>query len=208
MRAVGGGVGLIEWYLGVRIRLADGDLPETVAFALPAESFDTPGAYERLESVLAVAFAHDARQVVVSVAAAESAIASLERKFERVDAPRELTVRTPEESDPADTPVQVTLGLGGRAEFAEAVESLAEGVEDGELSASTLEATDLEQRLAVPVEPDLLVKLGERRLPNTLLWQSAYTEYHFTGGDWSSFDRRSYLRALRDYQTRQRRFGE
>jgi undecaprenyl diphosphate synthase len=55
---------------------------------------------------------------------------------------------------------------------------------------------------------DLLIRSGgEQRISNFLLWQIAYAELYFTPVLWPDFNRQELFRALRDYQTRQRRFG-
>jgi undecaprenyl diphosphate synthase len=57
-------------------------------------------------------------------------------------------------------------------------------------------------------DPDFLIRTsGEMRISNFLLWQLAYTELYFTGVNWPEFDRNELHRALRDYQSRERRFG-
>jgi undecaprenyl diphosphate synthase len=55
---------------------------------------------------------------------------------------------------------------------------------------------------------DLLIRSGgEQRISNFLLWQIAYAELYFTPVLWPDFNRQQLFQALRDYQTRQRRFG-
>ena len=57
-------------------------------------------------------------------------------------------------------------------------------------------------------DPDLLIRTsGELRLSNYLLWQLAYTEFYVTDTYWPDFSRWDYLRAIRSYQRRDRRFG-
>ncbi|MEF9841045.1 MAG: isoprenyl transferase [Raoultibacter sp.] len=57
-------------------------------------------------------------------------------------------------------------------------------------------------------DPDLLIRTsGEMRISNFLLWQVAYTEFYCTDVFWPEFDRYEFLRALLDYQARDRRFG-
>ena len=57
-------------------------------------------------------------------------------------------------------------------------------------------------------DPDLLIRTGrERRISNFLLWQSAYTELYFTDILWPDFNETCLIDALRDYQSRERRFG-
>ncbi|TAN38551.1 MAG: di-trans,poly-cis-decaprenylcistransferase [Nitrospirae bacterium] len=56
--------------------------------------------------------------------------------------------------------------------------------------------------------PDLIIRTsGERRLSNFLLWQSAYAELYFSDTLWPDFDKEEFVRALRDFQGRERRFG-
>ena len=58
-------------------------------------------------------------------------------------------------------------------------------------------------------EPDLLIRTGgEKRLSNFLLWQLSYTELYFTDALWPDFRRERFLEALREYATRERRFGD
>ncbi|MDR2281284.1 MAG: undecaprenyl diphosphate synthase family protein, partial [Gordonia sp. (in: high G+C Gram-positive bacteria)] len=58
-------------------------------------------------------------------------------------------------------------------------------------------------------DPDLVIRTsGEQRLSGFLLWQSAYSEIWFTDAYWPEFRRVDFLRALRDYAARSRRFGK
>ncbi|MFB6309738.1 MAG: undecaprenyl diphosphate synthase family protein, partial [Salinirussus sp.] len=102
---------------------------------------------------------------------------------------------------------QVSIGLGGKAEFAGAVRDIAGAVQQGDLDADAITAEDIEDRLVFPTDPDLLIKTGAERLSDFMIWQSAYAELYFTDVNWQNFRKRVYLRALRDYQDRQRRFG-
>jgi len=57
-------------------------------------------------------------------------------------------------------------------------------------------------------DPDLVIRTsGEQRLSGFLLWQSAYSEMWFTEAHWPAFRRVDFLRALRDYSLRHRRYG-
>jgi undecaprenyl diphosphate synthase len=58
-----------------------------------------------------------------------------------------------------------------------------------------------------PDEPDLVIKTGAERLSDFAIWQSVYSELYFTDVNWRDFRRRDYLRAVLDFQNRQRRFG-
>ena len=201
-------MGLYDRYLAARLGRGP-QLPETVALIITERDLLTAGAYETLESFLRWAFEFDTERVVVYVSLRdEGATATLERAFGQLDTPREMAVRTPGDQRRAEAPVQVSLGLGGKHEFASAVRSIAEDVDAGRLGAADVAETHIEDRLVFPEDPDLVVKTGDERLSDFMIWQSVYAELHFTDINWQNFRRRDYLRALRDYQTRQRRFGE
>jgi short-chain Z-isoprenyl diphosphate synthase len=110
--------------------------------------------------------------------------------------------------------VQVAVGYGGRQEIADALRSLllaraAEGASVAEVAAS-LRPEDIGDHLyttGLP-DPDLIIRTsGELRLSGFLMWQSAHAEFHFCDAYWPEFRRIDFLRALRDYQRRTRRFG-
>jgi short-chain Z-isoprenyl diphosphate synthase len=57
-------------------------------------------------------------------------------------------------------------------------------------------------------DPDLVIRTsGEQRLSGFLLWQSAHSEFYFCDVNWPDFRKVDFLRALRSYASRQRRFG-
>jgi short-chain Z-isoprenyl diphosphate synthase len=110
--------------------------------------------------------------------------------------------------------VQVAVGYGGRQEITDALRSLlharaAEGA-DLEQVAASLRPEDIGDHLyttGLP-DPDLIIRTsGEVRLSGFLLWQSAHSEFYFTDAYWPEFRKVDFLRALRDYQRRSRRFG-
>lgn len=110
--------------------------------------------------------------------------------------------------------VQVAVGYGGRQEITDALRSLlAERAARGqtlEQVAATIEPSDIGDHLyttGLP-DPDLIIRTsGEVRLSGFLLWQSAHSEFHFCDAYWPEFRRIDFLRALRDYQRRTRRYG-
>ncbi len=110
--------------------------------------------------------------------------------------------------------VQVAVGYGGRQEIVDAMRSLllehdAAGRGLAE-AAELLDADSIGRHLyttGMP-DPDLVIRTsGEVRLSGFLLWQSAHSEYYFCDPFWPDFRRMDFLRALRDYQRRGRRFG-
>ncbi|MTV26598.1 isoprenyl transferase [Nitriliruptoraceae bacterium ZYF776] len=110
--------------------------------------------------------------------------------------------------------VQVAVGYGGREEITDALRSLLlEAAADGkslEEVADELRPEHIDRHLytyGLP-DPDLIIRTsGEVRLSGFLLWQSAHSEYYFCDTYWPEFRRVDFLRALRDYSHRTRRFG-
>jgi len=110
--------------------------------------------------------------------------------------------------------VQVAVGYGGRQEITDALRSLlrdrAARGERIEEVADAIQPSDIGDHLyttGLP-DPDLIIRTsGELRLSGFLMWQAAHAEYHFCDAYWPDFRRIDFLRALRDYQRRTRRFG-
>nr|WP_159763198.1 undecaprenyl diphosphate synthase family protein [Halovenus carboxidivorans] len=199
---------MYDRYLALRIRLAEESLPETVALVITERDLLEDGAYATLESFFEWALGFGAERVVVYVSVGnEEVIPTLRREFERIESPRSISVRSPDDESRATSPIQVSIGLGGKHEFATAVRGIATAVANGELDPAEITGEDIERRLVFPSDPDLIIKTGAERLSDFMIWQSVYSELYFTDVNWRNFRRRDYLRALRDFQRRQRRFG-
>jgi len=93
--------------------------------------------------------------------------------------------------------------LGGTEELVGAFRRIAEDVEDGEVEPDEIGFAEVEDRLVVPGEPDLVVDTTEETLSDVLVWQTVYSELCQT----ERFDRSSFLGCLDDYRERERRFG-
>jgi short-chain Z-isoprenyl diphosphate synthase len=117
-------------------------------------------------------------------------------------------------SDAQGLVVNVAVGYGGRQEIADAVRSLlqehaARGTSIEEL-AEVLDVEHIAEHLYTrgQPDPDLVIRTsGEQRLSGFLLWQSAHSEFYFCEAYWPDFRRVDFLRALREYARRNRRFG-
>ena len=110
--------------------------------------------------------------------------------------------------------VNVAVGYGGRQEIADAVRSLltegaAQGVSIEDLAQSvTVEQIAEHLYTRGQPDPELVIRTsGEQRLSGFLLWQSAHSEFYFCEAYWPDFRRVDFLRALRAYADRHRRFG-
>lgn len=104
----------------------------------------------------------------------------------------------------------LALNYSSRWELLEAVKNIALEVKDGKLSVDEITNETIDSHLttqAIP-DPELLIRTsGEHRVSNFLLWQIAYTEFHFTEVLWPDFKEEDLYKAILDYQSRERRFG-
>ncbi len=115
------------------------------------------------------------------------------RLIRRMDEALELTARN------KTMTLTIAFNYGGRAEILDAARSFEGETEE-----------DFRRHLYAPEmhDPDLIIRTsGEQRLSNYLLWQSAYSELHFTEVLWPDFSREDFEAALGEYEVRRRRFG-
>ncbi|MFC0600154.1 isoprenyl transferase [Streptomyces palmae] len=110
--------------------------------------------------------------------------------------------------------VNVAVGYGGRQEIADAVRSLLlDHADRGTAMEDLAETVDIDmisEHLYTrgQPDPDLVIRTsGEQRLSGFMLWQSAHSEYYFCEVFWPAFRKVDFLRALRDYAARHRRYG-
>jgi len=106
-----------------------------------------------------------------------------------------------------DLNVNVILGYGGRAELLDTVRKIAAKIREGGLRADNVDAKTLESFLKIKEPPDLIIRAGEE-IPDFMIWQSIYSELYFTDIRWESFRYVDFLRCIREYQRRERRYGK
>jgi undecaprenyl diphosphate synthase len=106
--------------------------------------------------------------------------------------------------------LNLALSYGGRSEILHAVHGIVSDLQQGKIKPDEITIQRFSQYLwthGIP-DPDLLIRTsGEFRISNFLLWQIAYTELYVTDTLWPDFDRKELLKAIADYQSRERRFG-
>jgi undecaprenyl diphosphate synthase len=106
--------------------------------------------------------------------------------------------------------LNLALSYGGRSEILHAVQGVLSDFQRGRIKPEEITVQHFSQYLwtrGIP-DPDLLIRTsGEFRISNFLLWQIAYTELYVTETFWPDFDRAELLKAIADYQSRERRFG-
>lgn len=202
-------MGLYDAYLEARYRRRDDPSPKHVAIILTERDLLEQDAYVSLENTLKWALDYGAERVTVAVSVLDQAvIPTLKRELQRLEAPRRVAVYGPDDTENTDAPIQIGIGLGGKQEFANVVRELSVDVDDGTIDPDAIDGEMVSERLIFPDEPDLLIKTGANRLSDFAIWQSVYAELYFTDVNWRDFRKRDFLRAVLDYQDRQRRFGQ
>lgn len=107
--------------------------------------------------------------------------------------------------------INVALGYDGRVEIVDAFQKIAKDVEDGKIKSEDINEEMINDNLytAGLEDPNLVIRTsGEERLSGFLLWQSSYSELYFTDSLWPELRKVDFLRAIRSYTQRDRRFGK
>ncbi|MBL7889394.1 MAG: isoprenyl transferase [Bacteroidia bacterium] len=109
------------------------------------------------------------------------------------------------------TTLVLALSYSSRWELVNAMQQIAQQVENKQLSSSDITEETINKNLCtadIP-EPELMIRTsGEHRISNFLLWQLAYAELYFTDKFWPDFKKEDLYEAIIDYQNRERRFGK
>jgi undecaprenyl diphosphate synthase len=100
--------------------------------------------------------------------------------------------------------VVVAVGKSGREEITECIRRMAWD----HVPADTVDEKILDSYLTFRYTPDVVIKSGGDHLTDFLIWQSVYSELFFSDVNWKYFRYVDFLRILRDYQSRIRRFGK
>jgi len=104
----------------------------------------------------------------------------------------------------------IALDYSGREDIKSAIINIYKKANQKNIDIENISLTDIEDNLmtkGIP-DPDLIIRTsGEYRVSNFLLWQSAYSEYEFVKCNWPDFNKKQYLKALNNYESRERRFG-
>jgi len=106
--------------------------------------------------------------------------------------------------------VNIAIGYDGRMEIVDAIKKIVKEVEEGKILPEDINEEMVNENLytAGLEDPNLIIRTsGEERLSGFLLWQSSYSELYFCDSLWPELRKVDFLRAVRSYQQRERRFG-
>ncbi len=195
---------VLEWCLDIGI--------ETLTvYAFSTENFNRPKEeVERLFDIFEEYFYKIAKDKRIHKNRTRvKAIGKVERFPERV----RKAIKTAEDAtkDYDNFQFNLAVAYGGRQEVLDALKKIAEDVKSGKIDVDTITESTISQNLytnGLP-DPDLVIRTsGEERISGFLLWQSAYSELYFCESYWPGFRRIDFLRAIRTFQYRKRRFGK
>ncbi len=126
-------------------------------------------------------------------------------EIKKVAAHARLTLHYDDIEEVSGTGLEVTVAIGksGREEITECIRSMAKNA----IPPEQIDEKTFENYLTFKYDPDIVIKSGGDNLTDFLIWQSVYSELFFTDVNWKYFRKVDFLRILRDYQSRMRRFG-
>jgi undecaprenyl diphosphate synthase len=184
-------------------------IPHLTLYAFSTENWQRPKAEVQALMALLKKFLRQERQDMMDKDIRLSTIGQTDRLAADVKTALLETI----DATKANSSLQLTIALsyGGRDEICQVARRIAAEVEKGHLTAA-----DVDERLfsrylmtAGMPDPDLLIRTsGEMRISNFLLWQIAYAEIFVTPTLWPDFTAAEFIRILKDYQIRERRYGQ
>lgn len=178
------------------------------AYAFSAENWQRAPAEVNLLMQLFEYYAKAERQEMCDTGIRLRVIGDMSVLAESVQ--RELRLSEEATACNADMTLNLAINYGSRGEIIRAVRSLAKKAASGSVEPQSIDEDTLSGELytaGIP-DPDLLVRTsGELRLSNFLLWQMAYTEFYFSDVLWPDVDEAFVLKAILEFQRRQRRYG-
>jgi undecaprenyl diphosphate synthase len=177
-------------------------------YAFSEENWQRPASEIRVLMALLTRFLRQELKEMQENQVAFRAMGNLSRL--PADVQKELAKTTAATAQGAKMVVTLALSYGARSEIVAAARDIAQQVQAGRLRPEDLDHGLFVRHLytADMPDPDLLIRTsGEFRLSNFLLWQLAYTELYFTDTLWPDFREEELMKALYEYQQRDRRFG-
>jgi undecaprenyl diphosphate synthase len=184
-------------------------IPHLTLYAFSTENWQRPKAEVEALMTLLKKFLQSEQNEMIENNIRLRVIGQIDRLPERVQEALHQTMTATRDNSAMD--LILALSYGGRAEIVRMVQALANQIKHGKIDPDSITADLIADHLYtrdIP-DPDLLIRTsGEMRISNFLLWQIAYTEIFVTPTLWPDFGRDELLQILKDYQSRERRFGK
>ena len=110
--------------------------------------------------------------------------------------------------DYSDYKINFAMAYGGREEIIDAIKKLGRDIESGDVKVDELNEEMFSKFLYMTSEPDLIIRTGgNHRTSNFLAWQSIYSEFMFLEKPWPAFEKEDFIKCIKDFSERERRFG-
>lgn len=192
-------------------QIAKGSLPECIAIVLCSEDLDKDGLL-RVRDLLDWSASLGLGSLVLHIDDVTPEIYSSMLTM-LSQAPAEISLHTREgvriigRGRSGRMKIAISLGYGGKEEVLEAFRKLLYEVEKGVLGPEEIDEEAIESRLRFSQKPDMVIRAGGKQLSDFMIWQAAYSELYFTDVNWPAIRKIDFLRAIRDCQRRNRRFG-
>ena len=209
-----------EWKLNNAIKKQD--VPKHIVLALSENDLLTDDNYSKLNSFVTWCKETGIDRVTIYISIIEVS-AELGRKICNklsVYIPSALCTITPyitvitrgdreiKKHESSGMNIEISLGYSGKYELTRAIKEIMKEVENRKLEPDEINENVIESHLLFKSEPDIVIRAGGKRLTDFLIWQSVYSELYFTDVNWLDFRKVDFLRVIRDFQKRQRRFGK
>lgn len=105
--------------------------------------------------------------------------------------------------------VNFAMAYGGQEEVLDAVKKIGEQIKEGKLNINDINKKVFSENLYMDHEPELIIRTGgDRRTSNFLIWQSWYSEWFFLEKFWPDFEKEDLVNVIKEFNSRQRRFGK
>jgi undecaprenyl diphosphate synthase len=184
-------------------------IPNLTLYAFSTENWQRPKIEVEALMTLLIKFLNSEQNEMMENDIRLDAIGQIERLPENVQAALHRTMSLTDKNE--SMRLILALSYGGRAEIIRMVQKVAMEARNGQIDPESITPELVSQYLYtrnIP-DPDLLIRTsGEMRISNFLLWQIAYSEIYVTPTLWPDFGKEEFLRILKDYQQRERRFGQ
>lgn len=196
------------------------NLPVGLTLVLAENDLLTPKGVKQLQSFVSWCADLNIRSIIVYIAVIVDGILKEDVTSQIIDrlAGTDLVARIYTECDHGarmipigdgdhDVELEISIGYGGKLELTNAIKDILRKVETGEIDCDDINSDMIESHLVFRYNPDLVIRAGGKHLTDFLIWQTIYSELYFTDVNFIDMRRLDFLRIIRDYQKRQRRYG-